>query len=153
MQISIIQIGKDKQAFITEAVNEFKKRLQAYGNVHFITLKESKHENSTLAKREEAKEISKHLSPKAFQIFLDEKGQQLTSTDFASELQKVMNQGISDLQFVIGGPYGLDNELKKHADLILSFSKMTFTHQMIRMVLVEQIYRAFTILNNKKYHY
>ena len=91
--------------------------------------------------------------PLDFVVVLDEKGKQFSSLEMSREIQKILNRSYSRMIFVIGSAYGIDDELKKRADIILSFSRFTFTHQMIRLMLVEQVYRAMTILKNESYHH
>lgn len=160
MKITIIQIGKTKHSFVQEAEQEYLKRLQPQAKINIITLKESPafdHSSSPTGrqkvKAEEALTILKNLRPSTKVIALDEHGRQFTSTDFATQISKFRDFEGADLTFIIGGPFGLDQSVLDKAQLVLSFSKFTFTHEMIRMLLLEQLYRAFSILQNKTYHY
>jgi 23S rRNA (pseudouridine1915-N3)-methyltransferase len=160
MKITIIQIGKTKHSFVLEAEQEYLKRLHPQAKIDIITLKESPafdHSSSPTGrqkvKAEEAEYILKNLRPATKIIALDEHGRQFTSTDFAAQIGKFRDFEGADLTFIIGGPFGLDQSILDKAHLILSFSKFTFTHEMIRMLLLEQLYRAFSILQNKTYHY
>ncbi len=154
MKIRIICPGKTKQKFIEEGIAEYTKRLTAFCKLEIIEtadVKLSSSNNIEIVKEKEAEIIRKYLKNDNFLIALDEKGKQYGSIDFAGFIDSY--KGIRNIDFLIGGVYGLAEELRQKADLLLSFSQMTFTHRMIRMLLVEQIYRSFCILNGKKYHY
>ncbi len=153
MRISIICLGKSKKKYVELGITEYLKRIPNFYNMEIIELpdiKLTKTNSIEIVKKKEADIIRKHLNTGDFIIALDEKGKQFTSVEFSSYFDKLSGK---NLVFIIGGVYGLDLEIKKKADLLLSFSKFTFTHQMIRFLLVEQIYRAFTIIKHKKYHY
>jgi 23S rRNA (pseudouridine1915-N3)-methyltransferase len=143
LHIQIIQVGKTKEKFFQEAENEFLKRLSRYAKITIDTVAEKG--------SDDGKKIIKKIRNDSFVIVLDIKGVQHTSEEFAHLLDKIMMTG--KVTFVIGGPHGLSEDVLERADLKLSFSKMTFTHQMIRLFLLEQIYRGFTILEGKTYHY
>ncbi len=159
MKITIIQIGKTKQSYFQESEAEYLKRLQPHANLKIITLKESSapydHNESTrnVAKQKETLELHKHLPKDTFLIALDEHGKTFTSHQFADFILKKRDFEGANITFMIGGPFGLADQILKKAHLKLSFSPMTFTHEMIRTILLEQIYRAFTIMTGKKYHY
>lgn len=159
MKIKIIQIGKDKDAWVSEAGLEFLKRLKSFCEVEIVTLKDvmaSKTFSREKVREEEGVAILSVLGEQTasrFVIALDEKGTGVSSKDFAKMLEEKKDLGVGEIIFVIGGAYGLSDGVRKRADKILSFSKMTFTHQMIRVILLEQIYRAFTIIVGKEYHY
>lgn len=155
MKIKIIAFGKNKQGFIETGVQEYLKRLSVYTKVELIILpnvKLSKSNNVELVKAKEAEKFLKNFSNNELLIVLDENGEQFSSLQFASFLKTRLDLPV-DLVFLIGGVYGLSAQILEKADLKLSFSRFTFTHQMIRFILLEQIYRAFTILTGKKYHY
>jgi 23S rRNA (pseudouridine1915-N3)-methyltransferase len=155
MNIKIICLGKTKQDFIKKGVDEYVKRISRFGKLTWIILPDVKLTNSNtpnLVKAQESAIIKKKLNPRDYIIALDEYGKQLDSINFAKKLEAISISGKS-ITFIIGGVYGLHSDILKLADLNLSFSKLTFTHQMIRLLISEQIYRAFTILNNKTYHY
>lgn len=156
MRIRIIQIGKNKDKYIEEGTAEFLKRLRGFADVEILTLKEilaSKTFTKEHAMEEEGIEILAKIgeNPDDFIIVLDEHGKEFSSVDFSKMIGENKNRGGS-LTFVIGGPYGLSAEVKKRASLLFSLSKLTFTHQMIRLFLLEQIYRGFCILSGKEYH-
>ncbi|PID28115.1 MAG: hypothetical protein CSB55_06280 [Candidatus Cloacimonadota bacterium] len=154
MSIEIICLGKTKQKFIEDGINEYMKRLRNFSKVSFTVLSDVKLSGSNtieIVKKKEALLIEKKLKPDNFLIALDENGKQMNSVKFASFLEKTLRH--QKIQIVIGGVYGIDETIKKKADLLSGLSEMTFTHRMARLILIEQIYRAFTILNNKSYHY
>jgi len=154
MNIRIICPGKTKQKFIEEGIAEYTKRLSSFCKLEIIEtadVKLSSSNNIEIVKQKEAEIIGKYLKNDNFIIGLDEHGKLFTSVDFAGFIDNL--RGSRNIDFLIGGVYGLADELRQKADLLLSFSKMTFTHRMIRMLLVEQLYRSFCILNGKKYHY
>lgn len=158
MKITIIQVGKTKQSFFQESEQEYLKRLQPYAKIEIITLKEgqgSKNNPSEkeIFKQKEGQEILKHLPNKIFLVILDERGQSFSSLKFAEILKQKMDKGESHITFVIGGAFGLSSEILGKANLQLSFSQFTFTHEMIRTLLLEQLYRVFTIIQGKTYHY
>ncbi len=158
MKIRIIQIGKTKKQYLQDAEREYLKRIQSFADLEIITIKESGLNSNSESERkvaqiEEGKTIIENLKTNHFTIILDEKGQQFTSKDFASKIQDIRDFQGGKIDFIIGGSFGLSEEVKKYANLILSFSKFTFTHEHIRILLLEQIYRSFTIINNKTYHY
>ncbi len=150
MNIRIISPGKTKQRFIQDGIDEYMKRLKPFAKIDWIATPDQalrKTNTIEIVKQTEAEHILKRIEP-GFTIALDEHGKEMTSPELADLLSKH-----DRIQFVIGGVYGMSDEVRKKSDLVLSFSRFTMTHQMIRLVLVEQIYRAFTILQNKKYHY
>lgn len=158
MQITILQISKTKHDFVLQAEAEYLKRLQAWAKVNVVTLKESSTDSDSATARQKAKEqegerLLASLPEKTFLVVLDETGKEFSSPDFAKFVQKNRDFEGANLTFLIGGPFGLSDAVRKRANLLLSFSKFTFTHEMIRMLLLEQIYRAFTIISNKTYHY
>lgn len=153
--MKIICLGKTKQDFIQKGIEEYSKRLSSYIKIEWKILDDVKltsGKNIEFVKAEEAKILEKHLNEDDFVILLDENGKMINSTNFSRFIEKklIFSQPIT---FLIGGVYGVSNSIKKKANLILSFSRFTFTHQMIRLLLSEQLYRAFTIIKGKKYHY
>ena len=155
MKIKIIQIGKSKERYIQEGVAEFLKRLKPFVNLEVIEIREnppSKTKNVQDCLKMEAEQIAKYLKKDDFTVVLDETGGQMNSVGFAELIKKNKDSGRT-LTFIIGGPYGLSEEIKKVGNMSLSLSKMTFTHQMIRLFLFEQIYRGFCIIAGKQYHY
>ena len=155
MKIKIIALGKIKETFLKEGVNEFLKRLTPYCPVEIIELNpiEIKDENLTSkVLEEEGVNILAHIKPDSYVITLEIQGKQLSSEDFASKINEINMSGVSELVFVIGSSCGLSPTVSTRADFKLSISKMTFLHQFARLLLVEQIYRAFKILKGETYH-
>lgn len=158
MKIHIVAIGKIKESYLKDGIAEFSKRIRPYCNLIVTELSEEKMpEKASLAEKEqviskEGDKLLKILRDEDFVITLDVLGKMLSSEDLASCLQEKALKGESNISIVIGGAYGLSSAVKNRADLLLSFSKMTFTHQMIRLFLIEQLYRAFKIISKEKYH-
>ena len=156
MKIKVLAIGKtDSQAF-AQQIADYTSRVRRYISLEFEALpdvKNAKNLSENEQKQKEAKAVLAKISAGDTLVILDEKGKQFSSVDFANYLQKLMNSGIKSLVFVIGGPYGIDDTLKQKARESWSLSLLTFSHQMVRLFVVEQIYRAMTILNNQPYHH
>ena len=155
MKIKIIALGKIKENFLKEGINEFLKRLTPYCPVEIIELNpiEIKDENLTSKiLEEEGVNILSHIKPDSYVITLEIQGKQLSSEDFASKINEINMSGVNDLVFIIGSSCGLSPTVSARADFKLSLSKMTFLHQFARLLLVEQIYRAFKILKGETYH-
>lgn len=155
MKIKIICLGKTKQKFIEEGIKEYQKRISKYTKLDWQILPDVKLTGSKtieIVKDQEAEILEKSFPASSFIIVLDENGKEFSSEKIAKFIEDKLTFR-KDLIFVIGGVYGLSKRILKRADLILSFSRFTFTHQMIRFLLVEQLYRSFTIIKNKKYHY
>tara|TARA_R110000782_G_scaffold250831_1_gene338227 strand:+ start:47 stop:520 length:474 start_codon:yes stop_codon:yes gene_type:complete len=156
MTIKLLAIGKTDSSKLQELIDVYEKRLQHYINfeIEIIPdLKKTKNLSEEQQKNKEGELILKKLSPTDVLILFDEKGKQFTSVEFSQYLQKKMNSGIKQLVFLIGGPYGFSNEVYAKASGKISLSKMTFSHQMVRLFITEQVYRAFTILKNEPYHH
>jgi 23S rRNA (pseudouridine1915-N3)-methyltransferase len=156
MTIKLLAIGKTDSSELQELINVYEKRLQHYINfeIEIIPdLKKTKNLSEEQQKNKEGELILKKLSPTDNLILFDEKGKQFTSVEFSQYLQKKMNSGIKQLVFLIGGPYGFSNEVYAKASGKISLSKMTYSHQMVRLFITEQVYRAFTILKNEPYHH
>ncbi|HMR01577.1 MAG TPA: 23S rRNA (pseudouridine(1915)-N(3))-methyltransferase RlmH [Candidatus Gracilibacteria bacterium] len=152
MNITIVQVGKTRTDFIAAAEQEYSKRLQSDAKVQVKILKSGKGEVAKI-KEDEGQAILEALPKDSFVIVLHEYGKQLTSPEFAELIQQKKDSGTSHITFVIGGTYGLSESVLKRTNFTLSFSKMTFTHEMIRPLLLEQLYRAFSIVKGKTYHY
>lgn len=156
MNIKILMIGKTDNPNIKTIIEDYAKRLSLYINFSFEIIndiKNPKNLSELLQKEKEGELILAKLKPGEHLILLDENGDNFSSIGFSDFLQKKMNSGIKTLVFVIGGPYGFSDAVYKKANGKIALSKMTFSHQMIRMLIVEQLYRAFTILNNEPYHH
>ena len=156
MNVILLSIGKTDEKALEELIQKFEKRLPPYWNFQRIEIPDIKNRKNLSESQQKVKEaelLLAKLQNTDYVILLDEKEKQLSSTEFASEIQNYMNQSVKQLVFLIGGPYGFSDEIYQRANRKLSFSKMTFTHQMIRLFVVEQLYRAFTILQGKPYHH
>ena len=148
-------IGNTSEAFVLNGYDVFIKRLKHYIKVKEIIIpdiRDRKSLNADQVKEKEAILILGKLASADYSVLLDERGKELTSMEFAGFLQKTMNAGSRELYFVIGGAYGVAESVKQKADFIISLSRMTFTHQFIRLLFDEQLYRAMTILKNEPYH-
>jgi len=156
MTIKLLAIGKTDSAELQQLIHIYEKRLGHYVNFSLELipdLKKTKNLSEEQQKEKEGELILKKLVPADILVLLDENGKQFSSVEFSSYLQKKMNSGIKQLVFVIGGPYGFSTSVYEMASGKISLSKMTFSHQMVRLFMVEQVYRAFTILKNEPYHH
>ena len=155
MKIKIIALGKIKENFLKEGINELLKRLTPYSPLEIIELSTIEIKDANLTDKileQEGEKILSHIKPSDYVITLEISGKQLDSEDFAKKLSDITNNGISETVFIIGSSCGLSPIVSHRADYKLSLSKMTFLHQYTRLILLEQIYRAFKILNNETYH-
>lgn len=158
MNITVVCIGKLKEKYWTEAIQEYSKRLSKYCTLAINELKEEKapdnpsHAEEMAIREAEGKNILKQIKKEAYVIALEIQGKEMTSEAMANKIGDLGLTGKSDLVFIIGGSIGLSEEVLSRADFRLSFSKMTFPHQMMRVILLEQIYRSFKILRNETYH-
>lgn len=155
MKMKLIAIGKTDEAFLVEGIEKYLKRLKHYVSFEIIVLndvKTGKKLNIELQKEQEGRAILEKVQSNETLILLDENGKDFTSVGFANFLQKKLNAG-NNLVFVIGGPFGFSTEVYQRADAQLALSKLTFSHQMVRLFFVEQLYRAFTIIKGEKYHH
>jgi 23S rRNA (pseudouridine1915-N3)-methyltransferase len=156
MQIKLLAIGKTDNKQLQVLIDDYQKRLGFYIKFEFEIipdLKKVKNLSEDQQKQKEGELILNKLQSQDVLILLDENGKQLSSVEFSEYLQKHMNSGIKQLVLAIGGPYGFSNDVYNKAQGKLSLSKMTFSHQMIRLFIVEQLYRGFTILRNEPYHH
>lgn len=158
MEINIISVGKIKEDYFKKAIEEYEKRLKAYCRVNFIELKDES-EGKNLSDKDidiildkEGKRILEKIKERSFIIVLDILGRSIDSVEFSKKINDIMLDGISSIDFIIGGSLGIGQEVKDKANYSLSFSKFTFPHKLMKVILMEQIYRAFTIINNKTYH-
>lgn len=159
MRFYVICIGKLKDAYLRDGVAEFVKRMRPYGGITITELNESKiGDKPSDADRkqvviEEGERLLKNVPKNAYTVLLDVYGKTMSSEDLAKTIAKLEVDGISDMAFIVGGAFGVSDELRKSVNYKLSFSPMTFTHQMVRLLLVEQIYRASKINRNEPYHW
>ena len=158
MKIRIICVGKLKEKYLKDAIGEYAKRLSRFCSFEICELSDEKipdnpsESQCAIVLKNEGEQIIKHLSKDSYVIALCVEGKSLSSEDFASKIQTVMLNGKSTIDFIIGGSLGLDDSVKKISDFKLSFSSFTFPHQLMRLILAEQVYRAFKINSNEEYH-
>jgi len=156
MNITLIQIGKTDASYIREGVELYLKRINHYTKFDIVTIPDIKNARKLTREQQKAEEgrlILAQVADGDFLTLLDESGKQARSVDFAAWMQKRLNSGIRRLCFVIGGPYGFSPEVYARSNEMVSLSKMTFSHQLVRVIFAEQLYRAFTILNHEPYHH
>lgn len=149
--IKIICLGKVKEKYLQDGIDEYIKRISKYTQVKIIELEDEGIKDDKVALKKEKEKILKCLNTKDYIIALDISGKEMTSLEFADKIDKTLIIN-SDITFIIGGSYGLDEEIKSLSNYRLSFSKMTFPHQLFRLILLEQIYRAYKINHNEEYH-
>ena len=149
--IKIITVGQIKEKYLQDAINEYKKRLSKYTNIEVIEVKDEGLVEEVKAIKLEAEKIKKHINDRDYIVTLEIEGKQMTSVEFANKIDNILIEK-SNIDFIIGGSYGLSDDIKNMSRLHLSFSKMTFPHQLFRVLLLEQIYRAYKINNNESYH-
>lgn len=155
MKVKLLVVGQTNMTYVEQGTGEFFGRLKHYTDFEFIIIANPKNSGKlepAELKHKEADNILQKIQPSDFVVLLDEKGNQYSSVEFAAFLQKRMNSGVKNLVFVVGGAFGFSEKMHERASAKLSLSKMTFSHQLIRLIFVEQLYRAFTILRNEKYH-
>ena len=155
MKIKTIFVGKLQDRYLKEGIETYRDRISRYSQIELVEVEDE----AVTAKADqgkikgiEAERIIKRVSPDSLLVALDEKGKGLSSEGLAGFIQKAMDSGIKEISFVVGGSLGLGEKVRERADLALSLSPMTFTHQMVRVILLEQIYRAFTIIKGEPYH-
>lgn len=158
MNINVITVGKIKEKYIKEGINEFSKRLSRYVKLRIIEIDDEKAPENLSQKdmervleKEGVKIISK-IPQNSFIISLEIEGKHISSEMLSKKIEDIMVSGINDITFIIGGSLGLSDEVKQMSNFKLSFSKMTFPHQLMRLILLEQIYRSFRIMKNEPYH-
>ena len=156
MKIVLITIGKTNEKYLIEGISNYQKRLKHYTNFEMMEIPNIKNANNLSEAelmKKEGELILKQIQSSDHLVLLDDKGKDFTSPKFAQKLQQWMLSGKKRLVFVVGGAYGFSEEVYKRGNETLSLSKMTFSHQMVRLFFVEQIYRGYTILNNEPYHH
>lgn len=155
MKIKIIALGKIKEKFLKDGIDEFMKRLTPYASVEIIEISPVEIKDENLIQRaldEEADKILSHIKPQSYLITMEINGKQFSSEEFAEKIITLTNSGESEIIFVIGSSCGISAKVSARANLKMSMSKMTFLHQFARLILVEQIYRAFKIIKGETYH-
>ena len=149
--IKIICLGKIKEEYLNDAINEYKKRISKYTNLEIIELEDVDNKSKDIILSKEKEEILKHLNKKDYIITLDIDGKELNSLEFAQKIDNIYLTN-SNITFIIGSSYGISEDIKELSNYRLSFSKMTFPHKLFRVLLLEQIFRAYKINNNEEYH-
>lgn len=154
MQLELLFLGKTKDSFLSRGIDEYFSRLKHYVQVSIkiLKVKGAGNSNDSVLKEQEGKVLLGNISAGAFKVVLDPRGGQYTSEEVAQLLDRWEQQGVKKINFIIGGALGLSDAVLREADLVLSLSKMTFTHDMTRLFLLEQLYRAYTIKAGEKYH-
>ncbi|MBR4323944.1 MAG: 23S rRNA (pseudouridine(1915)-N(3))-methyltransferase RlmH [Bacteroidales bacterium] len=156
MKIRFVTVGKTVEQYLVEACSEYEKRIKKYVQFEVVTIRDLKNAAALAfdqVKEQEAKLLEPYMTPNNYRIVLDEHGAEYTSVQFADFVSKKMVSPGKDITFVIGGPYGLHQRILAMADCKMSLSKMTFSHQMVRLIFLEQLYRAFTIMRGEPYHH
>ena len=156
MKIKLLAIGKTDSKDLQPVIEEYSKRLSFYVSFNFEIIPDIKNAKNVSKKQQkiaEGNELLKRIEKSDTIIILDEKGKTFSSVEFSVFLQKKMNSGLKNLIFIIGGPYGFSEEIYQRANAKISLSTMTFSHQMVRLFFIEQLYRGFTILRNEPYHH
>ena len=157
LQINILYVGNIKDKFFQDAVSEYEKRLSGFCKLINMELKEEKPKDEcdteiALVIKKEGDRLLEAIPPKSYKIALCVEGKQISSEELAERISDIPLSGYSEITFIIGGAFGMDERVKKAADFRLSISKMTFTHRMMRVILIEQIYRALNIASGGHYH-
>jgi 23S rRNA (pseudouridine1915-N3)-methyltransferase len=156
MKIIFLTVGKTEDAYLKEGIDKYVKRLKHYTKLEMVELNELKNTKALTPDQQKTKEaemILKRITPLDYVVLLDENGTEFTSKQFATYLSKKAISSTANLYFIVGGPYGFDQSVYQRANDKLSFSRMTFSHQMIRLFFAEQLYRAFTIIKGEPYHH
>jgi len=153
VKITVLWVGKTQEEWIRHGIEEYAGRIRRYNQLAILEAKEEKGRVPELMREREGERLARLFPKNASLILLDEQGEEMTSTEFAGFLAHSRDSGVPDLFIAIGGAYGFSNEVRRRADKIIALSRMTLTHQMVRIFLLEQIYRGFTIMNNEQYHH
>jgi 23S rRNA (pseudouridine1915-N3)-methyltransferase len=153
VRLKLLWVGKTQEAWVKAGIDEYAGRIRRYAPLEILEAREEKGAQAAAMRERECERLAKLLPKGARLVVLDERGEAMTSTEFAGFLSKSRDQGIQDLTFAIGGAYGFTDTFRNQAFKAISLSKMTLTHQMVRVFLLEQIYRGFTIMNGEPYHH
>lgn len=156
MKITLVCIGKTDDKFIQEGIDKYLNRLKHYITFNIIVIPDVKNvKNMSQAQQmdKESELFFKHINNQDFVVLLDEKGKEFRSVEFSDYLSQRMVSGVSHMLFLIGGPYGFADKVRERANFLVSLSKLTFSHQMVRLFFVEQVYRAFSIMKGEPYHH
>ncbi|MEI6306261.1 MAG: 23S rRNA (pseudouridine(1915)-N(3))-methyltransferase RlmH [Deltaproteobacteria bacterium] len=152
MKLRVLWVGKSRDPWVKESIDEYAGRIRRYCPLELIDIRDEKGATAEDMRRRECERLENHIPPGATLVLLDETGEQMDSAAFADFIRKQRDTGTGEIVFAIGGAYGFSDEFRRSGRL-LALSRMTFTHQMVRPFLLEQIYRAFTILNGEPYHH
>jgi 23S rRNA (pseudouridine1915-N3)-methyltransferase len=155
IKLKFVFVGRTKELWITEGLEHYQKILGKFVNLEFISIKDEKiteHSSEKIVLEKEGIRVLKCLDKKNYSLILDQKGKMLSTEEMAGLFKEKMNQGYNDFIFITGGVLGLSSEVIDSADFKLSLSRMTFPHQLVRLILLEQVYRAFSIIEGRKYH-
>lgn len=150
--IKIVCVGKIKEQFLVDGIKEYQKRMESWKGVEIIEVKECNNASTTKTKELEGELILDKISKEDYVITLEIEGKMIDSIELSKKIDELFTYGNANITFVIGGSWGLSDKVKSRSNYKLSFSKFTFPHQLMRLILMEQIYRAFTIINHKEYH-
>lgn len=153
MKLRLLWVGKTQEAWVKAAIDEYGGRVRRYAPLEITEIREEKGALPDTMRQREGERLLKHLPKNSRLVLLDEHGDQLTSPEFAAIVGRYRDHSTPELVFAIGGAYGFGAEFRALADRKIALSRMTFTHQMVRPFFLEQLYRAFTILNNESYHH
>lgn len=156
MNIEIWSIGKENDSYIEDGIRHYFQKIKPYNPIDLVVLQLPKKVATTdveRTKKQEEELILKRLGPQHYLVLMDERGKMLTSPQWAQQFQNMMNQGTKTLVILIGGAFGVTDEVRKQAKQVWSLSNLVFPHQLVRLILAEQVYRAFSILNNTPYHH
>lgn len=152
-RLTLLSIGKIKDSSLSQLYSHYQKRLSHYTSIECIELKDSSSKNSDQKCKQDSQLLLEKIKNFQYRILCDEKGKLLNSVQLSQKLEALDLKALSDVVFIVGGPYGSSEELKSKADLILSLSPLTFTHDFSRVILLEQLYRAYTISRKENYHH
>lgn len=156
MKIKLLLIGKTDESYLKQGIEKYSKRIKHYLSFDFITIPDLKNTRNLSEEQQKQKEgelILNQLNPADFVVLLDEKGKEYSSVDFSKFIEKQMISGLKNLVFIVGGPYGFSKQLYEKSNIKISLSQMTFSHQMVRLIFVEQLYRALSIIKGEPYHH
>lgn len=156
MNIEIWSIGKENDGYIDDGIKHYFQKIRPYNPIELVVLQLPKKVATTdveRTKKQEEELILKRLGPQHYLVLMDERGKMLTSPQWAQQFQNMMNQGTKTLVILIGGAFGVTDEVRKQAKQVWSLSSLVFPHQLVRLILAEQVYRTFSILNNTPYHH
>jgi 23S rRNA (pseudouridine1915-N3)-methyltransferase len=153
MKLRLLWVGKSREEWLKNGIEEYRRRIGRYFPLEISEVRDEKGAETESMRQKECERLEKSLVKGSRLVTLDERGEELTSTQFADFLGRFRDTGTQELAFAIGGAYGFSHEFRNRADRSIALSRMTFTHQMVRLFLLEQIYRGCTILNNEQYHH